>query len=549
MIQIKNITRYIVAYSLCILLFLACQDKYWDDHYSPNNEFNEKTLLQLVEGEPDLSKFNTMLKEAQMDSILMTSQSFTIWAPTNEALEAYTSSDKEMATQVVKNHIARFVYSPADLDGENAIRIKMLNNKYQNYTRRADGIYMANAKVISKTRIASNGVLQVVDNLFELNPSLWEIMIEGENTDSIAKYLTAFDEYIFDPVASTPIGTDELGQSIYDSVFIHRNKWLSLFGRIEKEDSVYMAIIPTNTAWNEAFTRINPYFRTIGEMLEETINQSTYITTREYLIGDEIADSLQFNHTRETIAQDLIFRQKSDNIPNDSLISSNGNVFYDPGYLFSDATYTNASNGWAYMTDKLLHKPKESWHKRIELEADQCLSRFRYATVVTRNVKEDGNYFHQVSGAKFLEISNTSTNPNMQPYAIFNIPNTLAAKYDIYCTFVPLESYEVGKADTTKVRFTLNYVHEDGKMHEDPVISKDPISGEVYTTNPRGMTKLLVAKGFKFPFANFTNSRFEEKTQRINVLLKVQTNVSNTETSKYNRILRIDRLILEPVNE
>ena len=83
-----------------------------------------------------------MLKEAQMDSILMTSQSFTIWAPTNEALEAYTSSDKEMATQVVKNHIARFVYSPADLDGENAIRIKMLNNKYQNYTRRADGIYM-----------------------------------------------------------------------------------------------------------------------------------------------------------------------------------------------------------------------------------------------------------------------------------------------------------------------------------------------------------------------------------------------------------------------
>ena len=50
-----------------------------------------------------------------------------------------------------------------------------------------------------------------------------------ENTDSIAKYLTAFDEYIFDPVASTPIGTDELGQSIYDSVFIHRNKWLSLW--------------------------------------------------------------------------------------------------------------------------------------------------------------------------------------------------------------------------------------------------------------------------------------------------------------------------------
>lgn len=87
--------------------------------------------------------------------------------------------------------------------------------------------------------------------------------------------------------------------------------------------------------------------------------------------------------------------------------------------------------------------------------------------------------------------------------------------------FVPAEAYSDDiDADSTKVRFFLNYVHEDGTMKEDAAI----VGG---TTHEKAMTKMYVGRK-TFPFANFSKSVFfgKEKQDADCVRLRVQANVS-----------------------
>ena len=99
-------------------------------------------------------------------------------------------------------------------------------------------------------------------------------------------------------------------------------------------------------------------------------------------------------------------------------------------------------------------------------------------------------------------------------------------------------------ADSTKVNFYLNYVHEDGKMYEDAVI------GGPMPTHGETMTKMFVTQ-IELPYANYSESPFEGPLTQDDdcVKLRVQANVDRNETTKFTRTMRIDCLIFEPVIE
>lgn len=59
-----------------------------------------------------------------------------------------------------------------------------------------------------------------------------------------------------------------------------------------------------------------------------------------------------------------------------------------------------------------------------------------------------------VSEQRFIEVTATSENPRQQPIVQFTVPNTLAARYNVYCVFAPACAYMEGvEADSTKVNF------------------------------------------------------------------------------------------------
>ena len=230
--------------------------------------------------------------------------------------------------------------------------------------------------------------------------------------------------------------------------------------------------------------------------------------------------------------------------PNDSLVSTAKNVFYNPNTLVAGAQKVTASNGVSYITNELKYNHWQSWNQKILVEAEKSKGR----TNTWSNLYErtySGNTFEGISGKKYVEVisSTTSVNPTIQ----FEIPNILSGKlnadktiaygaaYNIYCVFVPM-SLKMTSPKPNKVKFSVLYNGETGK-----VVTVDYTNnGLSYTTDKNKITKVLIASNVTFPFC-------EKGLDTYSVKVKVSSNVTAKETVEFTRDLLIDCIILEPV--
>ncbi|MDP4276201.1 MAG: fasciclin domain-containing protein [Bacteroidota bacterium] len=534
-------------YLICLLLgwLCSCQNDYLDDHYGANGRSEGRNLMEVMEADPELTSFCQVVKDQGLDSLLSTDQTFTVWAPDNNAMSGYQENGLTI-DQFLKNHINRFIYEPSDLVDKPSIRVKMLNGKFQEYASSGSTYTFSGVTMASTDRLASNGLVHILSERIPFYHNMYEsIKLADNNTDSISKYLKRFDVYTFNESASTAIGKNQMGKLVYDSVFNYRNDWMRKYGHIYQEDSLYTMIVPTDKGWQNGYKSISGYFRTFGACASSSVN-AINVPTRTYQLDDVLADSLTRAYTKQNMCQDLVFRKKVDffNAPGDSLVATSGNVFHHPASLIDGAVKEMVSNGIIWKTDKLLYNPLDCFLKKICVEAENTANRTDVYASVTARSAANTTYSDSVSNVRYIEVTQTTTSARTQPMVQFTIPNTLAAKYNVYVVFAPASAYMTGvKADSTRVNFYLNYVHEDGTMKEDPVIS-----GTI--THGNRMTKMFV-KQIDFPFSNYSASPFSGTANQDKdcVKLRVQANVASSETATLTRTMRIDCIILEPVNE
>src|SRR5688572_7616188 len=91
--------------------FSAC--KKWDDHVKVNDQDLTKNLLQAISENPALSKFKEYVVLTGVDTLLQSSKTFTVWAPSNDALQSLDPSivsDKSLLKAFVLNHISNQSY-------------------------------------------------------------------------------------------------------------------------------------------------------------------------------------------------------------------------------------------------------------------------------------------------------------------------------------------------------------------------------------------------------------------------------------------------------
>ena len=583
--RLRHLLHAGVGGSLLLLSAASCQDAAWDDHYGADDSTATASLMEELSSRSEFSDFAALLRQTGGDSILGYNQTFTVFAPTNEALAGIAASGNPL-TEVVKNHVARYLYGPSQLVDTAYLRIKMLNGKYQELTRSGQRMSFAGIEVPDEPLLATNGIIYPLSTRAGYYDNLWELLVHGAGRyDSLYNYITQFN----DTTTSTSlieVGENSRGQKLY-----FHNSWMKKYGSIHLEDSLYTAFLPTDMGWKTAYNSIRPYFRTFGSLVEDKTPQSSFNYRRSYETGTAVSDSLQNSHTRETIARDLLFRRRPDFLAplGDTLMTTSGDTYHHPAYLVEGLTPQTASNGHYYAVDQLPHKPADLFLKEIKVEAEKAAGReFLYSTLTNRSAAE-GNLRDEVSNMNFLEVVNTSTNNLTPPQVVFNLPNVLAAKYNIYAVFVPAQAFDtlaVGyrqpetiicqrdtvinriqyhagdeaviqypyyDADSTKVCFYLSYVHEEPNasgynMYRDNKIEKDPDTGEYFITKGYEVTKFLVARNFQFPYANYTGSAFSDKdAQTVTTKLCVATNLTNADKQRMGYIMRIDYLILEPV--
>jgi hypothetical protein len=511
----KMILQIAVCFWISLILPTGCTDDTWDKHYQPDPAIvSDDNLWTTIESMPELSIFAGWLKEYGYDELLSQSQAYTLFAPNNTALTGLDTTGLNLKTEWIENHLARFIIAAS---GYTAFPVEMLNSKRIEITNR-DGNYFFGSAPFAlpvQSRVASNGIIHVLDDYETFFPNIWEYLAKRTDLDSIRNYLYSYDQIVFMPDLSVEGSIIDGQQTYLDSVFVNSNTLLSRLGYINREDSSYVMIVPNNEAGIEAYDRIKEDF--------------VYYNP---IAG--VADSLQRTNAAFALMQDLVFSNTIQVSPQDSLTSTSRNTFYNPQELFAGTEEVITSNGSVFVTDRLNFKPWESWHTPIIVEAERILGREN--TLSTSDVRRAEGTM-TVSGGRFLRLQPTTSSGN--PTVTFEIPNTLSSVYNIYCVFVPgtVNNPNAIGLKPCKVYFNLNYIGRTGTQ----VIDRFPASGTI-ETRPYEMDTVLVAPEFKFPTANYGE---EEAT----VTLKVLSNVGRTETALFSRELLLDCILLEPKKE
>jgi len=522
--------KYIIfTLFLAVFMATACSDV-WDEHYKSYSEIKSNlNLYEYIKSQSDLSTFAQMIEKSGYDSILSNSQSYTVWAPVNSALTDIDMTDTVLVKNLVKNHISRFLYPTSDIETKT---IYMLSTKFVVFKQAGTGYTFGGKNLSTSNTAMANGIVHTIDGYVPYLYNIWEFIGRTAGLDSLKSFLYSQSDYVFDEKASVEIGTNALNQAIYDSVLVFSNSVLDKIGQLQIEDSIYAAILPDNNAWTKIYNQIQSNYK--------TLNKS----------GGAEAQRL---YTQWAIVENLVFRipdMQTDPLSADSLFSTSGSLFNPSTYLFENSTKNTLSNGFAYITDSLRFRASDAWQKPITVEAED--SEYGRTTANSNLFIRSGlGSAYTVSENKYLVSEPTSVSKGSPNSVTFPLPNTLSGKYRIYCVFLPSSIISATDARQYKVKYNLSYLNSAGIQVNDAAITltntiattTGAVAG-IFWTDASVVTKMFVTQ-IEFPYCNIMSE--ESTNSDITVKLKVENAALITETVKYDRTLRIDYIILEPV--
>lgn len=397
----------------------ACTDDHFD--IQPGTVSGSKTLWQNIAETPELDSLAMILQRAKVlkdeddrgqkqtyADLLDQPQEMTVWAPRNGTYNARhyldildeadllrqtdTAAARELdyvvSNQFVRNHIARFNYESTATRQQ----VRMMNSKLCFYDASA-GIFN-NVPINSEMANinASNGMLHVLDGLSPFAYNLYDYMENDSQFSDIYAVINAYDVKNFDENSSTEGAMNDNGEMEYvDSVFTTTNEILDAsMASVSNEDSLYIAIIPTNTAWAEGRTTVSQLYN-----YGDSYNYEWSSGSNDFLYkGDKAltfnVDSLRELSTSRAIVQSMfispatfssIDRTDSAAVINyvlyaDSLITTNHTILYNPlagtgqpNPIFGGKTPVRASNGYIFPVDHYTYDPAYSFITRRELNA------------------------------------------------------------------------------------------------------------------------------------------------------------------------------------
>ncbi len=570
----KNYIQWMCMGVLGVTVLLtgqACTEE-WDDHYDkqPNNlgETSTLTLWENIQNQAELANFAKLCEKAGYDSILgKTSsgsmQSYTVWAPvlSDAEFERYNQMETaQMERELLQNHIARTKYIAS---GNVSKNILLLNKKTADFETVSEQFTFGGIEIQKDNVSSLNGMLYQLSGVYQFLPNLWEKMDSDDNFSELSTYLHSFDDYVID-VENSVVGNKVNGQQTYfDSVMINNNEKFREMGYFEREDSSYTMVLYTNKAWQEAIELMTPYFD----------------YERAKGVAEGVRDSLRDANIKQFIVRNTVYNNNLQPMPEvditekDSIISTSA-YYYDnsgresyymkpeqyAGY-FSGAIREKVSNGEVFIKDEFTIKPEDGWFQPIVIEAESPQGRVvnqnsmmpnTYSvTSLTKNPKVSGS----ISDNRYMEMG---VNGNTAPQLSFWLPNVLKGSYRVKVVLVPANiriQDSLVVARPTQMRFELKSgIPTDGSStSQETTIKNVNLRGNVnleeseYDYTKVDTVTIQWGRNEEDQIIAFDHCVYglnSENSSRYSLSVRNMASASNP---AYERNLRIDCIILEPV--
>jgi hypothetical protein len=376
----------------------AC--KKWDDHNNINNQDLNINLQQAIEADENLSRFREFISQTGLDTLLQSSKNYTVWAPTNSALQHLDPAivnDKTQLIAFVKNHIASQAYFTRE--AATGARVPVLSGKYNGFEKNK----FDEANITNADRFVSNGVLHIIDKPVPVLPSIWEYINSTTNT---------YQQHAY--IVSTNRVERDLSQAIVDSVnpitgdpiyrpgtgYVTRNAFNEMAYDVKMEDKLYTYFVITDNNFNVEADSLKPYYKAPAAA---------------------VTDSLSKLHTVKDLVVEGLYQPNA--LPA-SLLSRNGTVV--PISASNIISTKKLSNGIAYIMSNVNVLTVNKF-KQLKVEGEfpngfqsdktgNTNRRYRYDSINKRTYADLMITGHGVSAY----------------YAFYTLRNTPSMKYEVY---------------------------------------------------------------------------------------------------------------------
>ncbi len=583
-----SILAGVVLSAMVIYPLTSCKD----DHFDADPTLTSKlTIWENISQTPELSEFASILSRVYFSTsesnttsqtysdLFNHDQTFTVWAPKNGTFDYESwnslleSGDREsvykVETELIRNCMTRYSHVMSGGDEE---KIIFFNGKQGHFNC---GKGTINGVTITDSNIGcSNGVVHIIEGPVPYLPNVYEYLSKDASLSRLNAFLKKYESIEFVEDASTQGPTIDGNITWVDSVTTLRNTYFNyLRAYINREDSSYVMIMPTDDCWDATYAKTKNYFnyRTNYSQQVITVDPQTLATsteTKTTTLSDEEMDSIIDFRTSDAISRNLVFNHNwqfgHDYVDMmtenrcDSIESTAGVIFYDPysARLFNHVTPIELSNGYAFVVDNFNYRMEDTWFdtKLFTYEAERYYESYEYCTIERvhkeTNIKyrrygsEDGEQLDTLLKYTAIKLAPTRTTAN--PTVKFRLPDTYSCKYDIYAVMI----YNL---DQMKPYHLRAYMYYHDKKATQEKVQLTPPSGvnadgkNFVTTGPHydeaGLLHqndtLLLQRDFELPICYYG-------LDDAYATLEIQSYLTSSQRSKYTNEVLIDKIILVP---
>jgi len=264
---------YILSILSSLLVFSGCK-KQTEEHNAIRDSALQQSLLEMINADANLSVFAGYLKQTGYDTVLSSSQNYTVFAPPNtvlQSLDPVIVSNAAKLKKFIGSHIAYQLFDTKSVTKET--RIQMLNKKYHNML----GTQIEDATITAADKYAANGLLQVINKILPALDNSWEFITNSVDAPAHQKaFMLSLFQNVFDTSNAIITGVNPTtGEPIYqagtDSIFT--NLFWNRVTDLRDEKKQITLFMLTDAAWDAEVLKYKPYFVS-GTTDSTTLNAS-----------------------------------------------------------------------------------------------------------------------------------------------------------------------------------------------------------------------------------------------------------------------------------
>ncbi len=341
---------------LLITLMLTGCEKKWDQHYNSNPPSVDENVWNVIKQDPDLSTFVQYMEAKQFDTLFAYNNNYTLFIPVNESFSGLSDADSITAS-VLDYHISAFFIQSGSIEGKT--KIQTLSDKFALLENVKGNLQFDGIDVNYESPLYRNGKFYKMTKVGFPLPNIYEYYTI--HNPVFKNYIDSQDSIIVDKERSRPIGFDENGNTIYDTVAIIYNKFEEEYFPIRDEfrNKSVTIVFPLGEDYNNALTEMAKSMASIYQDYKDIPIDWQYKKLIPYLLEHGVFENLVDRSTFLTPTRGDTVKMK--NILGDSVV-----IDYVPGQKVL------CSNGYVYnYTD--FQVPDTLWFSSVPFEGESLV--------------------------------------------------------------------------------------------------------------------------------------------------------------------------------